>query len=40
VAEAAGIAEGDTLEVDGEVLVVQGVPLRDAARLVWTVEAR
>lgn len=40
LAEAAAIAEGDTFEVDGEVLVVQGVPLRDAARLVWTVEAR
>jgi hypothetical protein len=40
VTEAADLAEGDTLEVDGEVLVVQGVPLRDAARLVWMVEAR
>lgn len=40
VAEAVEIAEGDTIEVDGEALVVQGVPLRDAARLVWTVEVR
>lgn len=40
VAEAPGIAEGDALEVDGEVFVVQGVPQRDAERLVWTVDAR
>lgn len=38
VAEAADLAEGDTIEVEGEVLVVRGVPLRDSARLVWTVE--
>ena len=40
VAEAPGIMEGDTLEIDGEVFVVQGVPQRDAERLVWTVETR
>ncbi len=40
VAEATDLAEGDTIEVGGEILVVQGVPLRDSARLVWTVEAR
>lgn len=38
VAEAPGVAEGDTLEVNGEVFMVQGVPQRDAERLVWTVE--
>ena len=40
VAEAPGLAEGDTIEIDGEVFVVQGVPQRDAELLVWTVETR
>lgn len=39
IAEAPTIAPGDTLEIDGELLVVSGAPLRDADRLVWTVEA-
>ena len=40
VAEVATPAEGDTLEVSGVTYVVQGEPLRDAERLVWTIEAR
>jgi hypothetical protein len=32
-------ADGDTVEVDGTVYVVQGAPIRDAERLVWTIEA-
>ncbi|MGD9509237.1 MAG: hypothetical protein AB7I59_03320 [Geminicoccaceae bacterium] len=33
-------AAGDSFEVDGERLLVQGEPLADAEQLVWTVEAR
>lgn len=40
ISEAPTLAEGDTIEVDGEVLVVQGEPLRDAERLVWTADTR
>lgn len=40
VAEVPTLAEGDTLEIDGALLVVQGDPLRDSEQLVWTVEAR
>lgn len=40
VNEAPTLAEGDTIEVDGEALIVQGEPLRDAERLVWTVDTR
>ncbi len=40
VAEAPNIAEADTLEMDGEVFMVQGVPQRNAERLVWTGETR
>lgn len=32
--------EGDRLEMDGEVFIVQGEPVRDAERLVWTVDVR
>jgi hypothetical protein len=39
-AEIAGPAEGDTLDVDGVTYVVQGTPVRDAERLVWTIEVR
>ena len=39
VAEAPTLAEGDTVEIDGEVHVIQGEPVRDAARLVWIAEA-
>lgn len=40
VAEAPTFAEGDTLEVEGAVYIVQGEPVRDASRLVWTAEVR
>ena len=40
VSEAAAPAEGDTIAIDGTVHVVQGAPIRDAERLVWTIEAR
>jgi hypothetical protein len=40
VSEVPDLAEGDTLDLDGEMFVVQGEPRRDAARLVWTAEAR
>ncbi|CAA7626615.1 hypothetical protein [Magnetospirillum sp. SS-4] len=33
-------AEGDTIALDGETFVVQGEPIRDTERLVWTVNTR
>ena len=33
-------AEGDTLEMNGAVYIIQGEPLRDAERLIWTIETR
>src|SRR5512132_356945 len=39
-AEIAEPAEGDTLDVGGVTYVIQGTPVRDAERLIWTVEAR
>lgn len=38
--EVAAPAEGDSFEIEGERLLVQGEPLADAGGLVWTVEAR
>lgn len=38
VADAPTLAEDDTLEIEGTVYIVQGEPMRDSARLVWTVE--
>ena len=32
------LAAGDRFEIAGEIFVVQGTPLRDRERLVWTVE--
>jgi hypothetical protein len=40
VSEVAAPAEGDTIVVDGSTYVIQGEPIRDAERLVWTIEAR
>ncbi|UOM36650.1 hypothetical protein [Acuticoccus sp. I52.16.1] len=31
---------GDGFEIDGEAFVVQGEPVRDRERLVWTIELR
>jgi hypothetical protein len=33
-------AEGDTIEMRGTIYVIQGEPIRDAERLLWTLEAR
>jgi hypothetical protein len=33
-------AEGDTLEVGGETYVIQGEPVGDRERLVWTLDCR
>jgi hypothetical protein len=38
VSEVAAPAEGDTIEMSGTVYVIQGEPIRDAERLVWTIE--
>lgn len=38
VADAPTLAEGDTLEFEGAVYVVQGQPMRDSMRLVWAAE--
>ena len=40
VSDIAALAEGDTIEADGTVYIIQGEAIRDAERLVWTVEAR
>jgi hypothetical protein len=32
--------EGDTLEIDGVTYIIQGEPLRDSERLIWTIEVR
>jgi hypothetical protein len=40
VAEVADPRPGDRIVVDGEAFVVQGEPLRDRERLVWTLDAR
>lgn len=39
VSDIAQPAAGDALETGGETYIVQGEPKRDAARLVWTIEA-
>ena len=38
--EVAELAEGDGFEIEGETFVVQGEPVRDSERLVWTAELR
>lgn len=40
ISEAPELAEGDTIEIAGEVFEVRAEPKRDADRLVWTAEAR
>ena len=40
VSEVAAPVEGDSIEVSGTVYVIQGEPIRDAERFVWTIEAR
>ena len=40
VAEVANPRPGDRIVLDGEAFVVQGEPVRDRERLVWTLEVR
>jgi hypothetical protein len=40
VAEVASPRPGDRLVLDGEAFVVQGEPMRDRERLVWTLDLR
>jgi hypothetical protein len=40
VSEVPNPAEGDTITLGGETFVVQGEPVRDAERLVWTLDSR
>ena len=40
VAEVASPRPGDRLVLDGETFVVQGEPVRDRERLVWTLDVR
>lgn len=40
ISEVATPVEGDTITLDGETFVIQGEPLRDTERLVWTLDTR
>lgn len=40
VAEVANPRPGDRIEVEGEAFLIQGEPVRDRERLVWTVDLR
>ncbi|MFV0301586.1 MAG: hypothetical protein ACK5IP_12020 [Paracoccus sp. (in: a-proteobacteria)] len=40
VAEVANPRPGDRLEIDGDAYLIQGEPVRDRERLVWTVDLR
>lgn len=40
VAEVSNPRPGDRLEMDGEAFLIQGEPVRDRERLVWTVDLR
>ena len=40
VAEVATPRPGDRLEIDGDAFLIQGEPVRDRERLVWTVDLR
>ena len=40
VAEVANPHPGDRIEIDGEAFLIQGEPIRDRERLVWTVDLR
>ncbi|KAA8607554.1 hypothetical protein AL036_10260 [Salipiger aestuarii] len=40
VAEVLAPRPGDRLEIDGEAFLIQGEPVRDRERLVWTVDMR
>lgn len=40
VAEVPAPRPGDRIEIDGEAFLIQGEPIRDRERLVWTVDLR
>ena len=40
VSEVSSPRPGDTLEIDNETFVVQGEPMRDSERLIWTLDTR
>lgn len=40
VAEVANPRPGDRFEIDGDAFLIQGEPVRDRERLVWTVDLR
>ena len=40
VAEVANPRPGDRIEIDAEAFLIQGEPVRDRERLVWTVDLR
>jgi hypothetical protein len=40
VAEIATPRPGDRIEIDGEAHLIQGEPVRDRERLVWTIDVR
>jgi len=40
VAEVANPRPGDRIEIDGDAFLIQGEPVRDGERLVWTVDLR
>lgn len=40
VAEVPAPRSGDRLEIDGDAFLIQGEPVRDRERLVWTVDLR
>ncbi|MFC7703671.1 hypothetical protein ACFQXB_05635 [Plastorhodobacter daqingensis] len=40
VAEVGNRRPGDRIEIEGEAFVIQGEPVRDLERLIWTVELR
>ena len=40
VADVANSRPGDRIEIDGDAFLIQGEPVRDRERLVWTVDLR
>lgn len=40
VAEVPAPRSGDRIEIDGEAFLIQGEPVRDRERLVWTIDLR
>lgn len=40
IAEVPNPRPGDRIEIDGEAFLIQGEPVRDRERLVWTVDLR